>query len=40
MSDSNELVAINNCTCEVYDKVYECRIAENGAIVWTGTVLF
>ena len=36
-SGSNELVAINNCICEGYDQVYECRVTGSGATVWTGT---
>ena len=38
MSGESALVAINNCTCEGYDQVYECRITGSGATVWTGTV--
>ena len=37
MSGKNALVAINNCTCEGYDQVYECRVTGSGATVWTGT---
>ena len=33
-----ELEAINDCTCEGYDQVYECRITGGGAIVWRGSI--
>ena len=32
MSGKNVLVAINNCTCEGYDQVYECRVTGSGAV--------
>ena len=31
------MLAINNCTCEGCDQVYECRVTGSGATVWTGT---
>ena len=33
----NVLVAINGCTCEGYDRMYECRITGSGATVWRGS---
>ena len=34
---TNALIAINGCTCEGYDQVYECRITGSGATVWRGS---
>ena len=36
-SGGNELVALNSCTCEGYDQVYECRITGGGTLVWKGS---
>ena len=30
-------MAINNCTCEGYNQVYECRVTGGGATVWRGS---
>ena len=35
---TNALLAINGCTCEGYDQIYECRITGGGATVWRGSV--
>ena len=34
---TNALVAINGCTCDGYDQVYECKITGSGATVWRGS---
>jgi hypothetical protein len=34
---NNALVAVNSCTCEGYDQVYECRVTGSGATVWRGS---
>lgn len=37
LSGENALVALNNCTCEGYNQIYECRIYGREATVWRGT---
>ena len=36
MSEENEFILVNNCTCEGHDQIYECRITGSGATVWKG----
>ena len=36
-SGGNELVALNSCTYEGYNQVYECRITGSGTLVWSGS---
>ena len=28
---------MNNCTCEGYSQIYECRVTGSGTIFWNGT---
>ena len=37
MGSNSALVAVNKCTCEGYDQVYECRVTGRGATVWRGS---
>ena len=37
MGINSALVAVNSCTCEGYDQVYECRVTGSGITVWRGT---
>ena len=34
---SNEFTAINDCTCQGYDSVYECSVSGGIATIWKGT---
>ena len=34
---SNLFVAINDCTCEGHNVMYECTVFGNGATIWKGT---
>ena len=34
---ASKLVAMNICTCEGHNQIYECRVTGSGAIVWRGT---
>ena len=33
---TNELTKVNDCTCEGYEQIYECRVTGNGPIIWKG----
>ena len=33
-----QLMAVNDCTCQGYNLVYECSVTGGQATVWTGTI--